>query len=89
MIKTFETYLDKEKVKYTESDIHDNLTWINWKIRREVLTSVFGLNDGYKVELQNDPQVQRAIDLMPQARALYDNARKVLAERRSAEAVNR
>jgi carboxyl-terminal processing protease len=88
VIKIFETYLTKEKVKYTEADIHDNLSWIEWKIRREVMTSVFGLNDGYKVELQNDPQVQRAIDLMPQARALYDNARKVLAERRSAESIN-
>jgi hypothetical protein len=33
--------------------------------------------------------VIKALDLMPQARALADNARKVVAERNSAPAVTR
>jgi carboxyl-terminal processing protease len=83
----FRLYLDKQHVRFTEPDIQENLTWIKEKIKREVFTSVFGINDGYKVELQGDPQVQKAIEMLPQAKALYDNARKVIAERQAAQAI--
>jgi hypothetical protein len=41
------------------------------------------LNDGYKVELDNDPQLVKAEESIPQAKALYANARKIVAERQS------
>jgi carboxyl-terminal processing protease len=78
-------YLDQQHIRYTEPEIQDNLVWLKWKIKREVFTSVFGQNDGYKVELQGDAQVQKAIELIPQAKALYQNARKIVAERRSGQ----
>jgi carboxyl-terminal processing protease len=86
VIREFKKYLDKEKIKYTDADIAANLIWLKWQIKREVFTSVFGLTDGYKVELQDDPQLDKAIEMMPQAKALYSNARKILAERESAPA---
>jgi carboxyl-terminal processing protease len=81
VLNQFRKYLDQQHIKFTEPDIQDNLTWLKWKIKREVFTSVFGLNEGYKVELQNDPQLQKAVELIPQAKALYQNARKIVAER--------
>ncbi len=81
VIREFRKYLDKEKIKYTEQDIQANLTWLKWQIKRETFTSLFGLTDGYKVELQDDPQLDKAVEMIPQAKALYQNARKVLAER--------
>ena len=77
----FRKYLDQQHIKFTEPDIQDNLAWLKWRIKREVFTTVFGLNDGYRVELQEDPQLQKAEELIPQARALYQNARKIVAER--------
>jgi carboxyl-terminal processing protease len=44
-------YLDQQHVKFTEPDLQDNLAWLKWRIKREVFTSVFGQNEGYKVEL--------------------------------------
>ncbi len=81
VIREFRKYLDKEKIKYTDQDIQANLAWLKWQIKRETFTSLFGLTDGYKVELQDDPQLDKAVELIPQAKALYQNARKVLAER--------
>lgn len=81
VLNQFRKYLDQQHIKFTEPDIQDNLSWLKWKIKREVFTSVFGLNEGYKVELQNDPQLQKAVELIPQAKALYQNARKIVAER--------
>jgi carboxyl-terminal processing protease len=81
VVTEFRKYLDKQKIKYTDADIQANINWLKWQIKREVFTSYFGLNDGYKVELQDDVQLEKAIDLIPQAKALYQNARKILAER--------
>ena len=85
VINEFRTYLSNQHIKYTEPEIQENLTWLKWQIKREVFTSVFGLNEGFKVALQDDPQLDKAIDLIPQSKALYQNARKIVAERQAAQ----
>jgi len=85
VLAQFRTYLDKQKIKYSDAEIQANLDWLKWQIKREVFTSYFGLNDGYKVELQDDVQLEKAIELIPQAKALYQNARKILAEREAGQ----
>jgi len=42
---------------------------------------MFGLTEGYKVDLEDDVQLQKAVETLPQARALYENARKIIAQR--------
>jgi hypothetical protein len=81
VLALFHRHLDKEKISYTDSDIEQNLDWIKREIRKEVFMSVFGLPAGFEVDLQEDPQVVRAIESLPQARALYQNVRKVMAQR--------
>ena len=85
VLAQFRKYLDQQKIKYSDADIQANINWLKWQIKREVFTSYFGLNDGYKVELQDDVQLEKAIDLIPQAKALYQNARKILAEREAGQ----
>ncbi len=84
VLNEFRNYLEKSKIRFTESDIQDNLAWIKRRIKREVFTSVFGIPEGYKVELEEDPQLLKAIESIPQARALYENARKIVAQRNGA-----
>src|SRR5579862_9367689 len=74
-------FLDDQHVRYTEQDIQANMPWLKWEVKREVFTTIFGLTDGYKVALENDPQLDRAVEAIPQAKALYANARKIVAER--------
>src|SRR3984893_14536146 len=80
-MKSFLAYLNKEKVKYTDADIAQNLSWIKREIRKEAFISIFGLTEGYKSDLEDDAQLQKAIDSLPQARTLYENARKIIAQR--------
>ncbi|MGB8543433.1 MAG: S41 family peptidase [Candidatus Acidiferrales bacterium] len=83
VIDQFRKYLSDQHIKYTEPEIQENSAWLKLQIKREVFTSVFGLNDGFKVALQDDPQLDKAIDLIPQSRTLYQNARKIVAERQA------
>jgi carboxyl-terminal processing protease len=81
VMKDFREYLAKKNVRYTEPELSENMDWIKRKIKQEVFMSVFGQQEGFKVELEADPQVQKAVDSIPQARALYENARKIVAQR--------
>ncbi len=81
VIADFRKYLNDQHIQFTEAEIQQNLPWLKWEIKREVFTTVFGLNDGYQVALENDPQLEKAVASIPQARALYANARKIVAER--------
>jgi hypothetical protein len=42
-----------------------------------------------KVRAEADPEVMKALELMPQAKALADNARKIVAEHNAAPAFSR
>src|SRR5256885_559585 len=77
----FRNYLSKHNVRYAEAVLAEHHTWVKRKIKQEVFMSTFGMQDGFKVLLEADPQVQKAIDSVPQARALYQNARKIVAQR--------
>jgi carboxyl-terminal processing protease len=81
VINDFQKFLTRQKISYTPQDIAQNLDWLKWKIKREVFTSVFGLDAGYQVDLDNDAQLQKAVTLFPQAKQLYANVLKILAER--------
>ena len=76
-------FLTQQNVSFTEEQIQQDLPWLKWEIKREVFTTVFGLNQGYKVALENDPQLQKAVESIPPAKALYASARKIVAERQA------
>ena len=81
VVKEFRDYLGKHNIRYTEPDFTENQDWMKRKIKQEVFMSSYGTQEGFKVLLEADPQVQKAIEAIPQARALYENARKVIAQR--------
>src|ERR1700694_5018336 len=80
----FRKFLDSEKIAYTEAEIIESNDWLRSNIKSELFVDPFGQEEGLKVRAETDPDVMKALDLMPQARALADNARKVVAERNSA-----
>ena len=88
VMKDLREYMAKKNVHYTEPELAENLDWVKRKIKQEVFLSVFGQQEGFKVELEADPQVQKAVDVIPQARALYENARKVVAQRMGGASVD-
>src|SRR5260370_890757 len=80
-MRAFREYLSKHNVRYTEPEMAESLDWIKRKIKQEVFMSSFGQQEGFKVLLEADPQVQKAVEAIPQARALYQNAKKIVAQR--------
>jgi carboxyl-terminal processing protease len=85
VIAKFREFLDAQKMPYSEEQFAANRAWIAMRIRREVNTAIFGEAVGKRIDLEDDSQLVKAMDAMPQAQALYANARKVVAQRQSAQ----
>jgi len=80
----FRKFLTTKNVHYSEPELAENLDWVKRKTKQEIFLSVFGQPEGFKVQLAADSQVLAGIEAVPQARALYENARRIVAERAGA-----
>ncbi|MBI4462571.1 MAG: S41 family peptidase [Acidobacteria bacterium] len=81
VLNRFRAFLDQQHIRFTEPDIQENRDWIARQIKKYLFTSVFGLPDGFRVELEGDYQVQKALELLPQAADLAATASRVMARR--------
>jgi carboxyl-terminal processing protease len=81
VLNQFRRYLTERNLRYTEPLLQENLDWIKLRIKKEVFTSVFGRDEGQRVAISGDAQVQRAIQLMDDAKELAEKARRVIARR--------
>jgi carboxyl-terminal processing protease len=83
VMQEFRKSLDADKVPYTESDLVQNNEWIRSNIKSEMFVDAFGQEEGLKVKAESDPEVVKGLELLPQARTLAENARKIIADRNS------
>ncbi len=84
VMQEFRKFLDEQKIAFTEADLAQNSDWIRSNIKAELFINEFGQQEGMKVHAEQDPEVEKALDLLPQAKQLADNAKKTIAQRNSA-----
>jgi carboxyl-terminal processing protease len=89
VMQEFRKYLVDQKVPYTESELMENDAWVRARIKSELFVNEYGQQDGLRVSAEADPEVQKALDLLPKAKELAENARKVIAEKAAARGLNR
>ena len=83
MTDRFRKFLKEQEVPFQESDVTANLDYIRQNIKMELFLSVFGMDEAYKLEAVADVQVQKAIQLLPQAAALEESVKQVIARKES------
>ena len=84
VMNEFRKFLDSQKIEFGEHDLMQDNEWIRSNIKAEVFTSEFGQQEGQRVRAEADPQVLKALDLIPKAKELADNAHRIIAERNQA-----
>jgi len=82
MVDQFKQHIAKRGIEYTDKDFQDNRDYIRRSIKYELFYDHFGVADAGKVLLEGDPQVVKALDLIPEAKDLASKARRQLAEKR-------
>jgi carboxyl-terminal processing protease len=89
VMQEFRKSLDEANIAYTQADLVDNTDWIKSNIKAEIFVDAFGQDEGLKVRAESDPEVVKGLELLPQAKALADNAKRIVAEHNSAGAFGR
>jgi len=81
ILEDFKQFLRNKNIEFADEDIQANVDFIKRRIKQEVYTSSFGLQEGYKVAVQGDTQVMKALDLLPEAKRLMLAGRSTPAAR--------
>lgn len=76
VLDRFRRFLGEEGIEFTPSEISENLPYIKENIKEELVLSVFGMEEAYRVDVVADTQIQKAIELLPQAAAMLANTRR-------------
>ena len=84
VMQEFRKFLDEQKTPFTEADLAENSDWIKSNIKAELFINEFGQQEGMKAHAESDPAVGKALELLPQAKQLADNAKRIIAQRNNA-----
>jgi hypothetical protein len=75
----FRAYLDLRKLKYTPEDLEANREAIERLLSEEVLRQVFGEGEARRRSMAWDPQVRKALELVPRAEQLLRDPQQFVA----------
>ncbi len=81
ILNDFHDFLLKQNVQFTEAEFAQDTDWVKRNLKREMYITAFDLDEAQKVDVETDPEVERAIDAMPKAKALLDSAKKIIVQR--------
>jgi carboxyl-terminal processing protease len=81
VIDSFHDFLLKNNIQFSEADFTANHTWVKDELKREMYVAAFGLDASEQVRIEHDPEVAKAAEAMPKAKALLDNAKKLIVQR--------
>jgi len=81
VMNDFHRYILDKKIEFTEAEWAEEREWVRRHLRREMYTTAFGIEESRRLAIETDPAVLQAIDAMPKAQALLDEAKKIIAQR--------
>ncbi|MEZ5364500.1 MAG: S41 family peptidase [Bryobacterales bacterium] len=81
-IKEFHDFLKKEEIEFTDADFNANIDFVKRFLKRAVYISAYDVDEGEKVYYALDPDVEKALEALPQAKALLSSPGSVVAEKR-------
>jgi carboxyl-terminal processing protease len=77
----FRAHLDERKIRYSEAELAEHRDELARRIEEEVVLQVFGEGEARRRTAAWDPQVRKALELIPRAEQLLRDPRAYVAER--------
>ena len=81
IVEGFHEFLLQQAIPFTEADFAQHQDWIKSELRREMYSSALSSDDSQRLTVETDPEMVKAVEAMPKARALLENAKRILAQR--------
>jgi carboxyl-terminal processing protease len=83
VIDEFRGFAAKRGVKIADADFQRDRDWIAERLREEFYITAFSKDDSERLAMDNDPEIRKGVDALPQSKALLDKAKEVLANRQA------
>ena len=80
----FAAYLRSQQIDFTDAEFAANRDWMRDQLRYELYFRAFDKKTADRAAFHADPEVQRAVESLPKAQALLQQAERVLARRAAA-----
>jgi carboxyl-terminal processing protease len=77
----FKTFLTAQKMPFTDADFNANREWVKHGIRWEFYFRAFDKDTANRASWEDDPEIAKAIESMPKAQSLLNQAQKIYAMR--------
>jgi carboxyl-terminal processing protease len=77
----FKDYMSKHGVRLADKDFEQNKDYVKRAIRYEVIYEKLGVSEANRTLFDSDPQVMKAMELIPEAKDLASKARRQVAQR--------
>lgn len=84
LMQEFRRFLDDKKLAFSEAELAESEEWVRANLKVELFVNAFGQAQGMRARAETDPAITRALELLPQAKALAENANRIIAEKGSA-----
>ena len=83
VLNDFHDWLMKQNVTFTEADWTRDHSWLRDTLRTEMYITAFSYEDSQKVAVEQDPEIQRAIEAMPKAAKLLADSKNRFEKQRA------
>jgi carboxyl-terminal processing protease len=67
VLEELRTFLACKNIPWSEIELQDNLAWVKMNVKSAIFASEFGQEEGLRVRVEADPQVLKAVELLPTA----------------------
>jgi carboxyl-terminal processing protease len=81
VLAEFHSFLIKNGIEFTEAEFAQAQDWMKSQIRLNVYSSALGMEEARRLVIETDPEVTKAVEALPKAKALLETAKKVIAQR--------
>lgn len=69
MLKAFAVYLLQHDIDFTEREYEEAKPELSKRLKQELFTNLWGLKEGYRIRVQDDPIVQKAVEMLKEVTA--------------------
>lgn len=83
LIDSFRAFAAKRGVQIADADFQHDREWIANRLKEEFFITAFSKDDADRLALDNDPEIRKGVDALPQSKALLDKAKEVVANRQA------
>ena len=81
MVDNFKAHLKTRQIPFTDKDVQDNLDFVKTRIRHEIFYKRLGNAEAQKVLDESDIQLQKGIELLPEAKKIQQSGTRQSVQR--------